>query len=103
VVDSGIHYDHWSREKAIQYLNDNTPRSDSAREVDRYIAVPGQATAFMVGMQTFLDERQHAREVLGPKFDIRGFHEAVLRNGFVPLWAVRESVNTWIADEQRGH
>ena len=103
VVDSGIHYKHWSREKAIQYLNDNTPRSDSAREVDRYIAVPGQATAFMIGMKTFLDARQHAREVLGAKFDIRGFHQAVLHNGFVPLWAVKESVDTWIGETQHGH
>lgn len=101
VVDSGIHNLHWSREKAIEYLNDNTPRSDTAREVDRYIAVPGQATAFMVGMKTFLAEREHARGVLGPKFDIRGFHDAVLHNGFIPLWAVEQSVDTWIAERQR--
>ncbi len=100
VVDSGIHYKHWTREQAIQYLEDNTPRSDSAREVDRYIAVPGQATSFMVGMQTFLDEREHARSVLGPAFDIRGFHDAALKNGFVPLWAMKESVANWIAEQQ---
>ncbi|HEY3850557.1 MAG TPA: DUF885 domain-containing protein [Steroidobacteraceae bacterium] len=103
VVDSGIHYLHWSREQAIGYLNDNTPRSDSAREVDRYIAVPGQATAFMVGMKTFLTERQHARDVLGSKFDIRGFHDAVLHDGFIPLWAVKESVDEWITERQRAH
>jgi uncharacterized protein (DUF885 family) len=103
VVDSGIHYKHWTREQAIKYLDDNTPRSDSAREVDRYIAVPGQATSFMVGMQTFLDEREHARSVLGPAFDIRGFHDAALRNGFVPLWAMKESVASWIAEQQHTH
>jgi uncharacterized protein (DUF885 family) len=103
VVDTGLHDGHWSREQAIQYLNENTPRADSAREVDRYIAVPGQATAFMVGMKTILLERQHATDALGPKFDIRGFHEAVLHNGFIPLWAVKESVDGWIAGQQRAH
>lgn len=101
VVDTGIHADHWSREEAIRYLEENTPRADSAREVDRYIAVPGQATAFMVGMKTILLERQHAAAALGSKFDIRGFHEAVLTNGFVPLWAVKASVAGWIARQQR--
>jgi uncharacterized protein (DUF885 family) len=103
VVDTGIHDEHWSREQAIQYLDDNTPRADAAREVDRYIAVPGQATAFMVGMQTFLLERQRAKEALGSNFDIRGFHEAVLHNGFIPLWAVKESVDAWIAAQKQVH
>jgi uncharacterized protein (DUF885 family) len=103
VVDTGIHSYHWSREEAIRYLDDNTPRSDSAREVDRYIAVPGQATAFMVGMNAILIDRQHASKVLGPRFDIRGFHNAVLHNGFIPLWAVKESVDAWIADRNRAH
>jgi uncharacterized protein (DUF885 family) len=103
VVDTGIHSEHWSREQAIQYLDDNTPRSDSAREVDRYIAVPGQATAFMVGMKTFLLEREHAEQSLGPKFDIRGFHDAALHNGFIPLWAVKESVDGWIAAQKHAH
>jgi uncharacterized protein (DUF885 family) len=103
VVDSGIHFKHWTRERAIHYLDENTPRSDSAREVDRYIAVPGQATAFMVGMKTFLDERERARVALGPNFDIRGFHDAVLHNGFIPLWAVRESVRSWVAEQRPAH
>jgi uncharacterized protein (DUF885 family) len=103
VVDTGIHADHWSREQAIRYLDDNTPRSDSAREVDRYIAVPGQATAFMVGMKTLLLERQGAADALGPKFDIRGFHDAVLHNGFIPLWAVKESVAGWVAEQKQLH
>ena len=100
VVDSGIHYKHWTRERAIRYLDDNTPQSDNAREVDRYIAVPGQAAAFLVGMRTLLDEREQARAALGPKFDIRGFHDAVLHNGFIPLWAVRESVRSWVAERR---
>jgi uncharacterized protein (DUF885 family) len=57
----------------------------------------------MVGMNAILIDRQHASKVLGPRFDIRGFHNAVLHNGFIPLWAVKESVDAWIADRNRAH
>jgi uncharacterized protein (DUF885 family) len=99
VCDSGLHWKRWTREQAIAYLDENTPSSHAANEqaIDRYLAVPGQATAFTVGMHTILDERARAKRELGEKFDLREFHAAVLENGYVPLWAMRESVSAWIA------
>jgi uncharacterized protein (DUF885 family) len=101
VVDTGLHYKRWSREQAIAYLDENTPSPHATNEgaVDRYLAVPGQATSFMVGMQHILAERERAREALGDRFDLRRFHATVLENGYVPLWAVSDSVGRWIAEE----
>jgi len=102
VVDSGLHYKRWSREQAIEYLDENSaaPHGTIVREVDRYLAVPGQATAFTVGMLKFISERERARQALGPKFDVRQYHHLVLENGYLPLWAVHDRVNEWIAAEQ---
>ena len=102
VVDSGLHYERWSREEAIKYLEENSaaPHGTIVREVDRYLAVPGQATAFTVGMLKFISERERARQALGPKFDVRQYHHIVLENGYLPLWAVHDRVNEWIAAEQ---
>jgi uncharacterized protein (DUF885 family) len=101
VVDSGLHYKRWTREEAIAYLDQNTPspRASNESAVDRYLAVPGQATSFMVGMQHILAERERARQSLGEKFDLRQFHAVVLENGYVPLWAVSESVDRWLAGQ----
>lgn len=103
VVDSGLHYRRWTREQAIQYLDENTPSSHATNEsaVDRYLAVPGQATSFTVGMQQFLAERERARQVLGDRFDLREFHAVALENGYVPLWAVTDSVDRWLAGKSR--
>lgn len=102
VVDSGLHHKRWTREQAIQFLNDNTTSPAAANEaaVDRYLAVPGQATSFMVGMKRFLDLRAKAQDALGDRFDIRDFHQVVLENGYIPLWAVEEAVDAWIAAEK---
>jgi uncharacterized protein (DUF885 family) len=102
VVDSGLHHERWTREQAIRYLDENTPSPHAANEsaVDRYLAVPGQATAFTVGMHTILEERERARRELGPRFDLREFHAAVLENGYLPLWALRENVGAWIASRR---
>jgi uncharacterized protein (DUF885 family) len=101
VVDSGLHYKRWTRDQAIAYLDQNTPspRASNESAVDRYLAVPGQATSFMVGMQHILAERERARQSLGEKFDLRQFHAVVLENGYVPLWAVSESVDRWLAGQ----
>ena len=101
VVDSGLHYKRWTREQAIAYLDENTPSPHVTNEgaVDRYLAVPGQATSFMVGMQHFLAERERAKRALGERFDLRQFHAIVLENGYVPLWAVSADVDRWLADE----
>lgn len=102
VVDSGLHHRRWTREQAIRYLDENTPSPRAANEsaVDRYLAVPGQATAFTVGMHTILEERARAQRELGARFDLREFHAAVLENGYVPLWALRENVTRWIAQRR---
>jgi len=98
VVDSGLHYKHWTREEAIQYLNDNTPSPEASnvRAVDRYLAVPGQATSFMVGMRRFVAERERARQALGARFDVREYHAQALGSGYIPLWALTEKVDAYI-------
>lgn len=103
VVDSGLHYKRWSRAQAIQYLNDNTPSSEEAniRAVDRYLAVPGQATSFMVGMRQFVAQRERARAALGPRFDVREYHRIALDSGYIPLWALDQKVSAWILDRSR--
>jgi uncharacterized protein (DUF885 family) len=103
VVDSGLHYKHWTREQAIQYLNENTPSHEAtnAAAVDRYLAVPGQATSFMVGMRKFVAERERARSALGPRFDLREYHRVALASGYVPLWALEQNVTAWI--EMKSH
>lgn len=102
VVDTGLHYKRWSREQAIAYLDENSasPHGTIVREVDRYLAVPGQATAFMVGKLKLVAERERARQALGPRFDIREYHRIVLESGYLPLWAVHERVDRWIAERQ---
>jgi uncharacterized protein (DUF885 family) len=103
VVDSGLHYKHWSRAQAIQYLNENTASSEETniRAVDRYLAVPGQATSFMVGMRQFVAQRERARAALGTRFDVREYHRIALGSGYIPLWALDEKVSAWIANRSR--
>ena len=99
VVDTGLHSKRWSREKAIQYFRDNTLMSeiDIEREIDRYISGPGQATSYKIGQLKILELRARARAALGPRFDIREFHEVVLANGALPLGVLEAEVDAWIA------
>jgi uncharacterized protein (DUF885 family) len=94
VVDTGIHHKKWSREQAIQYYLDNSPETEAAstKMVNRHIVMPGQATAYKIGMLRILELRQAARERLGDRFDLRKFHETVLTNGPVPLDVLEELV-----------
>lgn len=98
VVDTGIHSKRWSREEAIQYLKDNTPNPDGdiVKAIERYIVMPGQATAYMVGKLKIMELRAKAREELGEDFDIRGFHDTILVNGPVPLSILEENIAAWI-------
>ncbi|TQV82627.1 DUF885 domain-containing protein [Exilibacterium tricleocarpae] len=100
VVDSGIHAKRWSRQQAVAYLNENTASSleNNERAVDRYLAVPGQATAFKIGMMKILALRERARSQLGDRFDLREFHAIVLRNGPVPLDLLEQEIAEWIGD-----
>jgi uncharacterized protein (DUF885 family) len=98
VVDTGIHAQKWSREQAIQYLVDNTPNpeGDAVKAIERYIVMPGQATAYMVGMIKLLELRELAKTELGERFDIREFHNVVLQNGAVPLDMLEQLVRDYI-------
>lgn len=98
VVDTGIHAKKWTREEGIKYYTDNTPNaeSDAIKMVERHIVIPGQATAYKIGMNKILNLREYARKELGGQFDIREFHDVVLTNGAVPLNVLEELVNQWI-------
>jgi len=100
VVDTGLHAKRWSREKATAYLTMNTASDESAnlKAIERYMVMPGQATAYKIGMLKLLELRENARAVLGDQFDIRDFHEVVLSNGAVPLNVLEDLVNQWVAD-----
>jgi prolyl oligopeptidase len=104
VVDTGIHTQGWSREKAIDYMygsGADPSRDFMASEVDRYIAWPGQALAYKIGQLKILDLRTLAEKKLGPKFDIRAFHDVVLRNGTLPLDILEEQVREWISQSHK--
>lgn len=105
VVDTGIHHKRWSREQAIQYLTDNTPNpaGDIRKAIERYIVFPGQATAYMIGKLKIMELRDKAQAELGDDFDYRGFHDAVLTAGPVPLDILEENVDAWIAREKAVH
>lgn len=98
VVDTGIHAFHWSREKAVDYLKQHTALSENIieGEVDRYIMMPGQATAYLLGKNEILRLRQVAKEELGDHFDIRQFHNQVLKNGVVSLSLLKDQIESWI-------
>jgi uncharacterized protein (DUF885 family) len=98
VVDTGMHAMGWTREQAQQYLRDNTALSehDIEEEIDRYISWPGQALSYYMGMTELLKERHHAEEVLGRKFNLRAFHDAVLATGGLPLPVLDEYLEAWI-------
>ncbi|MEM0985349.1 MAG: DUF885 domain-containing protein [Pseudomonadota bacterium] len=100
VVDTGLHSKRWTREEAIDYLIENTPNpaDDARKAIERYIVMPGQATAYKIGMNKILELRETARTELGDDFDIRAFHDVVLKNGPVPLAVLEETVNDWIED-----
>ncbi|GAB2878072.1 DUF885 domain-containing protein [Pseudoduganella ginsengisoli] len=104
VVDSGIHYKHWTREQAIAYMMDNTgmAEGDVIAEVERYFVDPGQALAYKVGMLKILALREQAREELGVKFDLKQFHNEVLSHGALPLTVLERLINEWIALKKRG-
>jgi uncharacterized protein (DUF885 family) len=100
VVDTGIHHLNWTRERAQAYFRENTALSDHEieTEVDRYIGWPGQALSYYLGMMEIKTLRQKAEQALGPKFDIRAFHDAVLSMGSVPLPVLDRRIDRFIAD-----
>jgi uncharacterized protein (DUF885 family) len=103
VVDTGLHAKGWSRAQAIAYMRDNSTMSpgDIENEVDRYIAVPGQALGYKIGELTIARLRERARDALGQGFDLRAFHAVVLETAAVPLFILEARVERWIAARQR--
>ncbi|PHS20623.1 MAG: DUF885 domain-containing protein [Kangiella sp.] len=102
VVDTGIHSMKWDREKGIEYYVTNTPnpQPDAVKMVERHIVMPSQATAYKIGMLKILEVRKKAQTELGDKFDIREFHEVVLKNGAVPLNVLAKYVDEYIASKK---
>jgi len=98
VVDTAVHTKGWTREQAIKWLDDNTssPHTENVRAIERYIVMPGQATAYKIGMLKILELREKAKTALGAKFDIRAFHDEVLKDGAVPMSVLEEKINAWI-------
>ncbi|MBW4721232.1 DUF885 domain-containing protein [Saccharothrix obliqua] len=98
VVDTGMHHYGWSRDRALAFLRDNTAATESnvRNEIDRYIAWPGQALAYLLGRLRIEELRRKAERALGDRFDIREFHHRVLANGAVPLETLSRIVDRWI-------
>ncbi len=99
VVDTGMHALGWSRREAINYLVANSPQAENniVNEVERYIAWPGQALAYKTGQREMFAARNHAIAIMGDRFDIRGFHDALLGSGSVPMPTMHRLINEWIA------
>lgn len=98
VVDTGIHFKKWTREEAIDYMVENTgmTTSEVTTEIERYIVMPGQACAYKIGMIKILELREKAKNELGEDFDLREFHNVVLKNGAVPLDILEQIVDDYI-------
>jgi len=102
VIDTGVHHYGWDRDRAIAYLRDHTALSEHevTTEVDRYISWPGQALSYKLGEITIVKLREKAEKELGDKFDIKGFHDAVLKQGSVPLSVLEQQINAYIAERK---
>lgn len=103
VVDTGIHSRRWTRGEAIDYMAGNTPytRDYISGEIERYIVWPAQATSYKIGMLTLLEAREKAEQVLGDRFDIRGFHDVILGQGSMPLTILEGRVEAWAENLKR--
>ena len=103
VVDTGLHSKGWTREQAIQYSLDNEAESEASitREIERYMANPGQALSYKIGQLKIRELRAKAKTALGDKFDIRQFHKQVLETGCVPLALLEDKINRWIATNSK--
>ena len=103
VVDTGLHTMDWTRGQAIQYMLDHSAESRAyiETEIDRYLAVPGQATSYMIGRLEIQKLRAEAQRQLGNRFDIKAFHDVVLRDGAVTLPMLRLAVAKWVRERAK--
>jgi uncharacterized protein (DUF885 family) len=105
VADPGLHALGWTRQQVIDYILAKSPGSTperAATDVDRIAITPGQVTTYGVGEQELVALREEARQALGPKFDLREFHDRVLENGSLTLGMLRQVIERWIAEKERG-
>ena len=104
VVDTGLHAKKWTRAQVMDYFRTNTPNPerDIFTETNRYIVWPSQATAYKIGMLKILELRERAKQQLGARFDLREYHDLVLKDGAVPMDLLEENVRVWIAKKQKG-
>ena len=102
VVDTGLHSKHWTRQQAIDWFMDNSPNpiEEVAKEIERYMVMPGQATSYKIGMIKILELRGKAKIALGEKFNIRDFHDLILGSGPLPLPLLEEQVNNWLEQKK---
>ena len=100
VVDVGMHHKGWTREQAIKYSLDTEPipEATAIQEIERYIAMPGQALSYKIGELKIMEMRRKAEKVLGSKFDVKAFHDEVLKDGAMPLQIFESKLNSWIQD-----
>ena len=105
VVDTGIHYKRWTREQAIEYMSAHAAQEQESviSEIERYIVMPGQACAYKIGMIKILELRERAQKALGAAFDLREFHDVILKNGSLPLSILDEIVQAYIRQKTAEH
>lgn len=102
VADTGLHHYRWTREKGIAYYNETlgSPEPSNITEIERYCVWPGQATSYMVGQVKWVAIREKARQALGPKFDLAGFHDTALAAGAMPISVLEKLIDRWVASQQ---
>jgi uncharacterized protein (DUF885 family) len=102
VVDTGFHYKHWTRQQVVDYFHEYSAEdeTDLQSETDRYIVWPGQALGYKIGQLKILELRQYAKDQLGAKFDIRGFHDEVLGGGALPMDVLSDRIHQWVATQK---
>ncbi len=103
VVDTGVHYKHWTRQQMVDFFHEHSDESepDLQAEVDRYIAFPAQALSYKLGQLKFIELRERAKKELGAKFDIRAFHDGMLNGGALPLDVLEARTDKWIAAQKK--
>ena len=103
VVDTGVHSKHWTRQQMVDYFHDHSAIDETnvQSEVDRYVAWPGQALGYKMGQLKILELRDKAKAALGPKFDIKAFHDEVLDSGALPMDVLEQRVDAWIAAQKQ--
>jgi len=99
VTDTGIHFKGWTRQQTLDYMIENSPseQTRAVSEAERFAAIPGQALAYKVGQLKIIELRQRAEKTLGRKFDVRAFHDEVLKDGAIPLEVLEAKIDRWIA------